>query len=310
MSQAVQVVRNPPPRMLSSQETLYSLNHWISNFRTYYRRDSYFKCFLLPTATWAPNQDNYGQRADVTDGVVTRSAQDKGEDLCDFLNILIGYLPFPYLTEKILKATNNLQQVWDVIKEHYGLKITGESLLDFPTLQKNDEESFRQFYDRLLAHVRMHLAGPNQIVDGINTGPNGEIMTVSLMNFVAMAWLVKIHPTLLNIVRVEYSKELREGQSLAALVPRIAVNIEALLTKGGSAAEVSQLSLQSENAQELPTVRKINKKKQRSTTHSNSDATKEKSKLYCPECFYLSKKLQLKIDFKHLKSTQANAKLH
>ena len=140
MAQAMQVVRNPPPRMLSSQETIYSLNHWISNFRTYYRRDSYFKCFLLPTATWSPDQENYGQRAELVDGVVVRSAQDKSEDLCDFLNILIGYLPFPYLTEKILKATHNLQQVWEVIKEHYGLKVTGESLLDFPTLQKNEEE--------------------------------------------------------------------------------------------------------------------------------------------------------------------------
>ena len=179
MAQAMQVVRNPPPRMLSSQETLYSLNHWITNFRTYYRRDSYYKCFLLPDATWAPNELHYGQRQERVDGTVVRSAQDKSEDLCDFLNTLIGYLPFPYLTEKILKATTNLQQVWDVIREHYGLKVTSESLLDFPTLHKLEDESHRQFYDRLMAHARLHLAGPNQVVDGINTGQHGEVMKIT-----------------------------------------------------------------------------------------------------------------------------------
>ena len=99
MAQAhfAQTVRNPPPRMLTSSETIYSLNHWRTNFRTYYRRDSYFKCFLLPTATWDANATNYGQSADMENGVVIRSAQDKGEDLVDFLHTLIGYLPISEL---------------------------------------------------------------------------------------------------------------------------------------------------------------------------------------------------------------------
>ena len=87
MAQALQMVRNPPPRMLALQETLYSLNHWRTGFRTYYRRDSYFKCFLLPNATWTPQEENYGQTADMNDRVVVRSAQDKAEDLKDNMNV-------------------------------------------------------------------------------------------------------------------------------------------------------------------------------------------------------------------------------
>ena len=102
--------------MLQMVETLHSLNHWKTAFRTYYRRDSYFKAFLLPQATWSNSvEHNYGQDEDTNGTNITRTAADKGEDLRDFLNTLAGYLPFPYLTEKILDGTTNLQQVWDII---------------------------------------------------------------------------------------------------------------------------------------------------------------------------------------------------
>ena len=241
MAQAVQLVRNPPPRLLGLQETLYSLNHWRTTFRTYYRRDSYYKGFLLPNATWDPNHIHYGQDPDMTDETVLRSTEDKCEDLKDFLNTLIGYLPFLYLTEKVLRGTTNLQQVWDLIFEHYGLKVSSESLLDFTQISLQEGESFRQFFDRLMSHSRLHLTGANITVDGINSGPNGETMTISLMNFVALTWLQKINPTLVDIVKVEYGKELRDGQPLAALVPRIAVNVEALLTKSNVAGNVSKV---------------------------------------------------------------------
>ena len=123
MNQAVQLVRNPPPRMLTLTETLHSLNHWKTCFRTYYRRDTYFKGFLLPTVQWDPSATNYGLRADIQGEQVVRSAEDKCEDLKDFLNTLVGYLPFPYLTEKIVNASRNLQEIWEVIYEHYGLNI-------------------------------------------------------------------------------------------------------------------------------------------------------------------------------------------
>ena len=127
-------VRNPPPRMLTVSETLYSLNHWKTSFRTYYRRDSFYKGFLLPNASWDPTAINYGQTADRQNGTVIRSAEDKGEDLKDFLNTLVGYLPFPYLTEKIVHASTSLAEVWEAIYEHYGLSVTGDTLLDFTSL--------------------------------------------------------------------------------------------------------------------------------------------------------------------------------
>ena len=85
--------------MLTFKENLHSLNHWKTAFRTYYRRDSFFKAFLLPDASWNSAVANYGQVDDTNGTNIVRTALDKGEDLKDFLNTLSGYLPFPYLTE-------------------------------------------------------------------------------------------------------------------------------------------------------------------------------------------------------------------
>ena len=58
------LVRNPPPRMLTTTETLHSMNHWKTSFRTYYRRDSIFKGFLLPEVRWNSAVANYNLNAD------------------------------------------------------------------------------------------------------------------------------------------------------------------------------------------------------------------------------------------------------
>ena len=298
MAQAMQMVRNPPPRMLTSTETLYTLNHWKTAFRTYYRRDSFYKGFLLPEATWNPLADNYGQTADRHDGTVIRSAQDKCEDLKDFLHTIVGYLPFPYLTEKIVRATNSLDSVWEAIYEHYGLTITGETFLDFATLTLSQDETYRQFYDRLLSHVRLHLPRPNITVDGVSSGTNGDVITVALMNFIALEWLRKVNPQLVNIVKVEFSKDLRDGIQLSALVPRIAGMIDTLLSRNnlvGSIEKVNCPSSEIESDQKVA-INKIKGKQQR----QNKDFKQVKK--YCPECQYLGKKLNLNVDFAHYPS--------
>ena len=281
--------------MLTMSESLHSLNHWKTSFRTYYRRDSYFKAFLLPDATWDPSATNYGQTEDTQEvaGMV-RSALDKGEDLRDFLNTLAGYLPFPYLTEKIVTGSNNLKNVWDTIYDHYGVNITSESLLDYVSISRNSGETYRQFFDRLLSHARLHLPAANILVDGINSGPTGENMTIALMNFVAMDWLVKINPQLIQIVKTEYSRELRENVQLVQLVPRIAINIDAMLARHDMVSNVNKLCITEETVDKVNAVRHNPKYFNRKMTNKPL-----KKKPFCPECQSLAKKLRLDVNFHH-----------
>ena len=96
-------VKSPPPRPLTQQETLDSLNHWKTLFRNYYRRDTVYKQFLASDFTWTPNQPNYGLAA-----VGNSTAQARKENLEDFLYTLAGFLSHSYLTDKIVKDTNNI----------------------------------------------------------------------------------------------------------------------------------------------------------------------------------------------------------
>ena len=211
-------VKSPPPRPLSQQETLDSLNHWKTLFRNYYRRDSIYKKFLASGFRWTTDLDyGFSDRTD-DDGNVVETKVAQKENLEDFLHTLAGFLPHSYLTDKIVRGSKSLEECWNIIYEHYNVQITQETFLDFESLKKEPAENYRQFYEKLLQHSRLHLA-------------DNDSMTTSLMNHVALQWLRKIDPKLVNIIRTEYSTELRRGDQLSALVPIIAPNIGSLLMR-------------------------------------------------------------------------------
>ena len=144
-----------------------------------------------------------------------------------------------------------------MIQEHFGLLPTQESFLDIESYSKNSNESYRQFYERLMAHVRQHLKCAGDImVEGITCPTAGDRLTVSHYNLVALMWLRKIHPELISIVRTEYSLELRDSKPLASLVPRIAVNIDNLLAKYDKIGGVNRIHCGSEMDERQLTVNK------------------------------------------------------
>ena len=133
-------------------ETLESLTHWKTSFRTFYKRDECYKIFFKPGTRWDPNQSNYGLQ-DEPDGE-QRSPADLCEDLGDLLNTLAGYLPHSYLTDKIVNQTKNWDEVYQVIFDHYNVQVSSETLLDFESIHKKAEETHRQFFERLLQHAK------------------------------------------------------------------------------------------------------------------------------------------------------------
>ena len=213
--------RTPPPRPLGASETLETLTHWKTTFRTFYKRDEAYKHFIKETTVWDPAaaDGNYGQAAEGGDGL-KRTAADMKEDLVDLLNTLAGYLPHSYLTNKIVSGTKGWKDVWNVIYDHYGVQVSSESLLDFESMHKQPGETHRQFYERLLQHVAQHLAPADVKVEQVRNTV-ADTLSISLMNMTALQWLRKTHHDLIEIVRTEYSVELRDNVQLAQLVPRI-----------------------------------------------------------------------------------------
>ena len=141
-STRVSFVKFPPPRPLTKKETLESLDHWKTQFRTFFKRDDTFRPFLNTTFTWHQDKKHFGF-TDGKDGVP--SAAQQYEDFTDFLNVLSGFLPHFYLTTRIAKDTSCWDDVWDLIYQHYNCKVSGDTLLDFEALRKESDENYQQF---------------------------------------------------------------------------------------------------------------------------------------------------------------------
>ena len=297
-------VKTPPPRPLVQTETLDSLDHWKTTFRNYFRRDSIYKQFLVKDCKWDPKKVNYGLAE-----IGSVSAADRKESLIDFLNQLAGFLPHSYLTSKLEEESTSLEKCWDIIYEHYNVQVTPETLLDFESLKKEPAENYRQFFERLLQHSKLHLA-PEDAKVGTKKNEEKDVMTISLMNHVAVQWLRKIDSQLIQIVKTEYSTELRSGEQLAALVPKIAPNIESLLARYSS-ANVNKVSTDAsehdDGEKDDPTYVRFAGSgfRQRGgrggsfrggrnrTTQGNNP------QLFCAGCFSMGKQLNTFISFKH-----------
>ena len=51
--------------------------------------------------------------------------------------------------------------MWNVIAELYEAEILSDTFMDFASFSKLPNESFCQFFDRLVDHVQKHLTKPN-----------------------------------------------------------------------------------------------------------------------------------------------------
>ena len=302
--------RTPPPRQLSSSETLESLTHWETTFRTFYKKDETYKIFFKKDhCEWDSSQDHYGLSDEV--GGETRGKAELAEDLEDLLNTLAGYLPYSYLTDKLLKYTKGWKDVYKIIRDHYNVKVSSETLLDFESIHKNSEETHRQFFERLLQHTKQHLAPAEAKVEDFKNTAKDK-MTISLMNMVALQWLRKTSPDLIEIVKTEYSTELRSDIQLADLVPRIAPNIDALLKRYDKG--VTSNKVETVDTLRLSTYGRSsgsNNTGQRGGRYASGNGRSTQrgrggrsglsraSGPFCPGCYYLSQQLGATIHFRH-----------
>ena len=181
----------------------------------------------------------------ITDGQnppnVLMSAAQQKTDCENFLYDISSYLPFGYIRDRICKASTSIENVFEHIFSYYGCLISQDTTPDFMSLQQTKEESYLQFFYRLLYHQRLHLMTNQCTVDDATVPAVGDRFTVSHMNLICMVWLSKINKDLLDKVRVEYGLRLKRGEALAGMVEEIANVIPTLLkdTKKEAAREDS-----------------------------------------------------------------------
>ena len=188
----------PYPRQLTKKESLDSLSHWQTSVRNYFRRFPEFGIFFKRQTTWTQAR-KYGFTGEGSD--------DKADNLENLLDTLATFLPGPYLTHQITKTSVSIESVWDIIWDHYGVKPSPSSFLDFDEIKLENDERYIDLYDRLIYHSMNHLskAGSNGGVAAGGPIANDDILTLSHRNLVSLHWLKLIDPSLVKLVKLEYS---------------------------------------------------------------------------------------------------------
>ena len=223
--------KTPYPRQLTKKETLDSLSHWKSSVRNYFRRASQYAYFFKSSSSW--------NRQNVNSGFSGEDAEEKADNLECLLDTIASFLPGPYITHQITECSTSIQSVWDIIWDHYGVKPTQHSFLDFNNLSKESDERYIDLYDKMIYHSMNHLCSKGTIVADSSYKSvelqSNDTLTTSHKNLIALNWLNKIHCKLVDVVKIEYSKDLKSGTPLSALVRNISDNIDSLLMRVNAA---------------------------------------------------------------------------
>ena len=210
----VQVMKFQKPRDLNDVKDRDSLEHWINKFTVYAHRDPDMAPFL--TRTWDINEPHMHQAALGENTPAQMAAKCKL-----FLRHVTSFLPNPYF-KHIKQRTTSLSTVWDLFREVFNIEKDASSTLDLVDIDMNKSKPYLTFWHRLVYLMENNLAPANLTVNHVNSGALGDKLTISMMDHATCFWLGIIDRRLGDLVRSDYSVQIKTGARLSELVPKIA----------------------------------------------------------------------------------------
>ena len=221
----------------------------IHNF---YRKCPFYSYFLAPGISWSQDENRGFTTPEITG--LKRSPEMLASDLDGFLSSIASYLPFDYIADKLIAQSTDMKSVWAILYEIYDAEITTTHYLDYATMVKTPEETYRNFHNRLVGFVRQHLPTEQVSSEGVTCPPTGEKLTIGLLDAITVHWLLAIDKRLISIIKTEFATQLKTHR-LCQLVKSIAPTIDDLLSRYNSkeiVSSVSQLSLPTTSPSALP----------------------------------------------------------
>ena len=301
------------PRKLEQTETLQTLNQWKCVFRNYYRRCQFYGYFLQPNVTWS-NETNRGFLTNEASGL-KRSPEILASDLSGFLDCLGSYMPFDYVADKLNNESTCMSSVWKIVYEIYDAEIDTSHYLDYANMTKLPEETYRNFFNRLVGFVRQHLPNERIEAEGVVSPNTGESLTIGLLDSIAVHWLLSIDKRLIGIIKTEFAAELKTKR-LCQMIKRIASNIDELLQRYSqndlvntvTATPTPTPSYATRPPKEVPKsdVDMILRRIERLEMGQNSKSLKQQrfkrsnfTPVTCSHCAFLNKQLGTQLNTKH-----------
>ncbi|KAL5006931.1 hypothetical protein ScPMuIL_015737, partial [Solemya velum] len=150
--------RAPKQWCLGKNETPNSFENWKQNLQYTLSLDPNFAPFLIDAFTWEKKTRNAPLRGFATDGENIPEARRKtAEQKVTMLELMLGQIAnfCPVISRNtIVKSSTSLDNIWQVIRLHYGFQFTGAHFLDFIDIRLERPEDL---YQRLVAFVEDNL---------------------------------------------------------------------------------------------------------------------------------------------------------
>ena len=221
-----------------------------------------------------------------------------------------------------------MESVGCIIYEIYDAEINTVHYLDYATMSRKPEETYRNYFNRLVGFVRQHLPKTQIEAEGVKS--NGETITIALLDAIAVHWLLSIDRRLISIIKTEFATDLK-SKRLCQMIKVIATNIDDLLLRYGNQRDqvstinnnpkaISTATNMSENSDNTAVdmiLRRVERLEQgRSKFSSFRPRSKQAQfrntpfkKEFCGHCAFLNKQLGSKLDTNHKSSSCGKKKL-
>ena len=314
------------PRKLEQTESLQTLNHWRTVVKNYFRRCQFYSFFLRPGLTWTSSGTRGFTINSETSGL-KRSPEVLASDLEGFLSTIGTYLPFDYVTEKLLVETTNLESVWSIIYEIYDAELVTTNYLDYAFMTRESGETYRNFYNRLVGFTRQHLPQTRVSAEGVISPDGGEELTVGLLDSIAIHWLLSIDRRLINIIKTEFATQLK-SKRLCEMIKPIATSIDELLARHDKKDQIVAIKSNNvstsennpapqetyeENTSIETIVRRIERLEQDKSRGSNfqyrSKRNYPRKQDVCKHCQFINSQLHSNLDIRHSSKNCTKKKL-
>ena len=223
----------PKQWKLTEDESATSIETWKHNLLYVLAQDTSLVTFLAPDFSWTQyhpvDAPNRGFRADAATVQGAQTAVQKNLKLENLLRLIASWCPVINL-DFFLKRTKCLDDVWRIIREHYGIQQTGAHILDLLLITYDPAEKPETLYQRLYTFFSDNLCKAGELVHhGVNVSKNEE-MSPLVESVIVEVWLSKMHPKLPQVVKQEFATALQTS-TLASLKGIISQSLTALMQK-------------------------------------------------------------------------------
>ena len=220
-------------RPLTKSETLTTFETWRGHVNYTLSQDANFAQFLQDSCVWKRKSVDANRGfVDIKDetDAVTSSAIQQANFLDVFLGLLASWAPI-INRSSITRDACSVREVYQKLRVYYGFSLSGSSIIDAVSLQRQSDESPEDVYQRLVSHIDTCLLSTTDELkhNGVKVSVD-ESMTPTLENLIICLWLKTVHPSLPQLVKTKYATQLKNC-TIASIREEISASIRELLNE-------------------------------------------------------------------------------